>query len=185
MKSIASVAVFCGASSGSSRYLALAKQLGVAIAESQRTLVYGGASVGLMGCVADASLEVGGKVIGVIPESLMRHEVAHPRLTELEVVETMQERKLRMMELADGFAVLPGGYGTYDELFEVITFVQLGYLSKPLVLINVDGFYEGLLSQISHAEKEGFIGHAAAKCFGVVDDVLQTLPTLERLSAKG
>lgn len=127
------IAVFCGSSSGSNpAYLEGAKKLGEALAERELTLVYGGASVGLMGAVADSVLENGGKVIGVIPQSLVDKEIAHASLTDLYIVNSMHERKAKMSELSDGFIAMPGGSGTLEEFFEVFTWAQLGYHQKAL-----------------------------------------------------
>jgi uncharacterized protein (TIGR00730 family) len=153
-----SVAVYCGSSSGlSDVYQNAAHQLGELIARDQLTLVYGGGHVGLMGEVADAALASGGHVHGVITRALMDAEVGHRRLTTLEVVATMHERKARMAELADGFIALPGGFGTYEELFEVLTWAQLGIHAKPVVVVNINGFWDPLILQASKASDEGFM----------------------------
>ena len=120
-------------------------------------LVYGGASVGLMGQLADAALQCGAEVIGVIPERLVARELAHRSLTELKVVGSMHARKALMAELSDAFIALPGGYGTLDELFEAVTWAQLGLHARPIVLLNSEGFYDPLLAAIRHASAEGFI----------------------------
>jgi len=134
-----------------------ARQLGAALVRHGYGLVYGGGKVGLMGVLADAVLETGGEVVGVIPQALALKEVAHQNLTRLEVVSTMHERKALMAELSDGFIALPGGLGTFEELFEVFTWAQLGLHCKPLGVLNVDGYYDPLLALIDHATSEGFI----------------------------
>jgi uncharacterized protein (TIGR00730 family) len=152
------IAVFCGASAGRSPvHRATAGALGRLLAESGLGLVYGGASTGLMGAIADGALAKGGTVIGVIPRGLIRYEVAHTGLTHLHIVETMHERKARMAELADAFVALPGGFGTADELFEALTWGQLGIHRKPCALLDPDGFYQPLLAFLRHAAHEGFI----------------------------
>jgi len=134
-----------------------ARRLGALLAERGIGLVYGGASVGIMGAVADAALRGGGEVIGVIPQALVRHELAHDHLTELRVVASMHERKALMAELSDGVIALPGGFGTFEELFETLTWSQLGIHTKAFGVLNVNGFYNGLLSLVDHAVTEGFI----------------------------
>ena len=157
------ICVFCGSSSGHDPvYRAAAEELGLLLAERGLELVYGGGSIGLMGVVADACLEAGGTVIGVIPESLVGREVAgrpvdHRALTRMEVVDSMHTRKARMAELADGFIALPGGFGTFEEFCEVITWAQLGFHTKPCGLLNVNGFYDRLLGLFDHAVLEGFL----------------------------
>ncbi len=153
-----SVAVYCGSSAGNNpAYLEAANQLGLIIASHELTLVYGGGRVGLMGAVADAALAAGGRVHGVITTALLNAEVGHTGLTELEVVGSMHDRKLRMAELADGFMALPGGYGTYEELFEVLTWTQLGIHAKPVVLVNVLGFWDLLIAQTERSTDDGFM----------------------------
>jgi uncharacterized protein (TIGR00730 family) len=153
-----SVAVYCGSSPGHDpAYIDAANQLGCAIASNGLTLVYGGGHVGLMGAVADAALSAGGRVHGVITTALLDAEVGHAGLSELEVVTSMHERKARMAELADGFLALPGGYGTYEELFEVLTWTQLGIHTKPIVLVNVLGFWDPLLAQTARSTDDGFM----------------------------
>jgi uncharacterized protein (TIGR00730 family) len=152
------VCVFCGSSPGvRPAYLAAARELGEELAARGIGLVYGGASVGLMGGVADAVLAGGGEAIGVIPGRLVDRELAHAGLTELHVVETMHERKALMARLSDAFVVLPGGAGTLDEFFEALTWRQLGLHSKPLALLDVDGFFEPLLALADHLVEEGFV----------------------------
>jgi uncharacterized protein (TIGR00730 family) len=152
------ITVYCGASYGRRpSHQRAAAEFGRALAESGLGLVYGGASTGLMGAVADAALANGGTVTGIIPEDLVRHEVAHRGLSRLEVVSGMHERKARMVELGDAFVALPGGFGTADELFEVLTWAQLGLHQKPCALLDTDGFFQPLLAFLHHAAEEGFV----------------------------
>ena len=156
--SLTSVCVFCGASTGTlPAYREAAVALGRALAERKLTLVYGGGAVGLMGIVADAALAAGGEVIGIIPQSLKDKEIGHNGLTRLEVVDGMHARKARMAELSDAFIALPGGLGTFEELFEVWTWGQLGYHGKPLGLLEVNGFYSKLTAFLDHVVGEGFV----------------------------
>jgi len=153
-----SVCVFCGSRPGARpEYLAAARSSGARLAREGITLVYGGGHVGMMGAVADAALAAGGAVVGVIPTHLMRPEVAHQRLSELIVVDSMHARKRTMAQRSDAFLVLPGGYGTFDEMFEMITWVQLGLHAKPLALVNVAGYFDRLLEFLRHAAAEGFM----------------------------
>jgi len=152
------VAVYCGSAPGSNpAYLAEAKALGEALARARLGLVYGGASVGLMGAVADAALAGGAEVIGVLPEILSGSEIAHRGLTRLEMVPTMHERKARMVKLADAFLMLPGGYGTLDEMMEIVTWKQLRLHAKPCVLINTHGYWDPLLAFLDRAVEAGFL----------------------------
>jgi uncharacterized protein (TIGR00730 family) len=152
------VCVFAGSSAGARTvYRDAAQALGRSLAQRDVGLVYGGAGVGLMGAVADAVLAGHGRVTGVIPEALVAKEVAHAGLTELRVVRSMHQRKAIMAELADGFIALPGGLGTFEELFEVLTWAQLGLHRKPCALLNVEGFFAPLLALIAHAIEERFI----------------------------
>ncbi len=152
------VCVFAGSHSGSQReYFGAAQELGQALVRRQMSLVYGGARVGLMGALADAVLAAQGHVTGVIPEALVVKEVAHSGLSDLRVVASMHERKAVMADLADGFIALPGGWGTLEEFFEVLTWGQLGLHQKPCGLLNVRGFFDGLLSFIDHSIDEGFV----------------------------
>lgn len=154
------ICVYCGSSAGNNPlYTEAAKELGHAMLQRGMGLVYGGASIGLMGVLADTLLAGGGQVIGVIPQALARKEVAHEGLTELVVVHSMHERKMKMAEAADGFLSLPGGLGTLEELFETMSWAQLGLHAKPCALLNVDGYFNYLLSFLEHAVAAGFIKH--------------------------
>lgn len=153
-----SICVFCGSMDGDApSYAEAARLLGEYAARHGVRVVYGGASVGLMGVLADAALAHGGSVVGVIPRALVQRELAHPRLTELLVVDTMHERKARMAELADAFIALPGGLGTLEELFEVWTWGMLGLHAKPYGVLDVDGYYQPLIRFLDHARDAGFI----------------------------
>lgn len=152
------VAVYCGSANGSNpAFLTEAKALGRAIAGAGLALVYGGASIGLMGAVADAALAGGAEVVGVLPEVLSGSEIAHRGLTRLEMVPSMHERKARMVKLADAFLMLPGGYGTLDEMMEIVTWKQLRLHAKPCVLINTAGYWDGLLAFLDGAVEAGFL----------------------------
>ncbi|HEY2084100.1 MAG TPA: TIGR00730 family Rossman fold protein [Verrucomicrobiae bacterium] len=158
LRSFKRLCVFCGSSHGGNpAYVAAAKNAGRELARRGIGLVYGGGNVGLMGVLADSVLMAGGDVIGVIPEALMAKEVGHRGLPDLRVVKTMHERKALMAELADGFVALPGGIGTFEEFFEIVTWAQLGLHSKPCALLNVNGFYDPLLHLLDHAIEERFI----------------------------
>jgi uncharacterized protein (TIGR00730 family) len=158
MKKIETVAVFCASADGVNPiYRQAAEELGRALAERGIGLVYGGAKVGLMAAVADATLDAGGKVIGVIPEVLVDLEVAHPGLTELHITSTMHTRKALMGERSDAFIILPGGFGTFEELFEELAWQTLKLHAKPIVLLNTLGFYDGMLAFLDHAMAEGMM----------------------------
>lgn len=157
-KFMRSVCVFCGSAFGSRQaYTDAAAELGRMVALRGIRLVYGGSRVGLMGVVADACLAAGGMVTGVIPRSMMEREIAHTGLTELHITGSMHERKALMAELADGFIAMPGGFGTFDELFEILTWRQIGLHEKPVGLLNVEGYFGPLLSMTDHAVQEGFL----------------------------
>ena len=163
--------VFCGSRDGvRPAYRAAAHALGRLLAARGVGVVYGGARVGLMGAVADAALDAGGEVIGVIPRGLVAREIAHPGLTALHVVETMHERKALMADLADAFVALPGGAGTLEELFEVWTWGHLGLHAKPCGVLDVGGYYGGLLAFLDHGVGEGFIRAAQRETLVVDDD---------------
>lgn len=153
-----SICVYCGSNAGAKpAYSDRAIALGTRLAKDGIALVYGGGNVGLMGLVADAALEAGGEVVGVIPEHLVNWEVAHKGLTRLEVVGSMHERKARMFELADGFVALPGGFGTLDEMFEMLTWRQLGLGDKPCAFLDVDGFYAPLVAMLDRMVEQRFV----------------------------
>jgi uncharacterized protein (TIGR00730 family) len=153
-----SICVYCGSNFGErGSYLEAAQDLGVKMAEREITLIYGGGNVGLMGAIADSVLAAGGKAIGVMPQALVDKEVAHTGLSDLRVVSSMHERKSLMADLADAFIALPGGLGTLEEFCEVATWTQLGFHKKACGLLNIDGFYDGLLSFLNHATTEKFI----------------------------
>jgi uncharacterized protein (TIGR00730 family) len=152
------ICVFCGSSSGAREsYAAAAAALARHLVAKGIAIVYGGGKVGLMGKLADAALEAGGEVIGVIPRSLVEKEVSHPRLSDLRIVGSMHERKAQMAELSDAFIALPGGYGTFEEFCEVLTWTQLGLQQKPCGILNIDGYYDQLLSLFDHAVDEQFL----------------------------
>ncbi|KTD31331.1 TIGR00730 family Rossman fold protein [Legionella israelensis] len=152
------ISAFCGSRAGKKDcYAKAVHKLAGILAESKLGLVYGGAKVGLMGILADAYLKAGGEVIGVMPISLVNVELAHEKLTKLHVVENMHERKALMAELSDAVILLPGGIGSLDEFFEMMTWAYLGYHNKPLVIFNVEGYYNPLLTFLDHAVEEGFL----------------------------
>lgn len=171
--------VFCGANSGHDpRYGEAAAALGRGIAQAGLGLVYGGASIGLMGAVADAALAEGGEVIGVIPQTLMAREVAHHGLSDLRVVTSMHERKALMADLSDGFIALPGGVGTLEELFEVWTWSHLGLHRKPCGLLDVAGFYSGLGRFIDHVQQEGFLRDGVRNMLLMAEDPTQMIAAM-------
>lgn len=177
------VCVFCGSSVGNQRaYSEAAEALGAVLAERGIGLVYGGGNVGLMGVIADAVMTRGGHVIGVIPQSLALREIAHTGITELRVVDSMHTRKAMMAELADAFIAMPGGVGTFEEFFEVVTWTQLGLHRKPCGLLNVSDFYAPLAAFIDQAVAEGFIKPVHRAAIVVDDDpasLLDALGTIE------
>lgn len=175
--------VFCGSSAGSkAEYLQSATALGQTLAQHQIGVVYGGAKVGLMGAVADGALAEGGEVIGVLPHFLANVELGHTRLSELFFVDTMHERKAKMDELSDGIIALPGGYGTLEEFFEVLTWGQLGLHKKPIALFNVEGFYDPLLQMVDTMVKQGFLKEEHKSMIIVstsIDDLLYQMKVYE------
>jgi uncharacterized protein (TIGR00730 family) len=176
-----SLCVYCGSRPGElPAYADAARAVGHEIGRRGWQLVYGGGRAGLMGVVADAALEAGARVVGVIPNSLMDRELGHPTLTELHVVETMHQRKTMMAERSDAFIALPGGIGTFEELFEVWTWRQLGYHDKPIGLLNVAGYYDRLLAFLQQSEAQGFMAAAQTGLLQVSND---PLGLLERLGA--
>jgi uncharacterized protein (TIGR00730 family) len=170
------ICVFCGSSHGSRQsYTDAARDTGRRIAEQGYTLVYGGARVGLMGTVADAALDAGGRVIGVLPRALEDKEIGHEGLSELHLVDSMHERKAMMADFSDAFLALPGGVGTLEEIFEVWTWGQLGYHHKPCGFLNIDGYYDHLIAFLDHQVEEGFtrdVMRAMAQIAGTPGDLI-------------
>jgi len=177
------VAVYCGSRLGDDpAYAEAARRVGTLIGERGWRLVYGGGRAGLMGVVADATLAAGGSVVGVIPHALMSRELGHAGLTELHVVDTMHERKRMMAERADAFVALPGGIGTFEELFEVWTWRQLGYHDQPIGLLNVAGYYDELLRFLEKTVARGFLSTAQQDLLEVSDDAATLLSRLATLA---
>jgi uncharacterized protein (TIGR00730 family) len=172
------VCVYCGSYAGNDpRFAAVARAFGAALARAGIGVVYGGGRVGLMGAVADAALEAGGEVVGVIPRFLEEREVAH-RGVDLRVVESMHERKQLMSELSDAFVALPGGFGTFEEFFEIVTWVQLELIDAPCIIANVDGYYDALVALIDGAVANGFItraNRAIVESYASLDEVIARL----------
>jgi uncharacterized protein (TIGR00730 family) len=180
------VCVFCGAGRGAgSSFLELAAELGRAIVARGSGLVYGGASVGMMGALANAALGAGGAVVGVIPRALVDREIAHAGLTELLVVESMHARKARMVELSDSFVALPGGFGTLDELFEVTTWAQLGLHRKPIGVLDANGFFSSLLAHVDGAVSSGLISPATRALWTVETEPAALLDALATRCHRG
>lgn len=178
--SLRAVCVFCGSSRGAKReYTEAATALGAALARSEITLVWGGGNVGLMGSVADSVLAHGGRAIGVIPRGLEERELAHAGATEMHVVGSMHERKALMADLSDAFVALPGGFGTLDELCEILTWRQLGLHAKPAGLLDVAGFYQPLLAAFDHSVREGFVQSQFRELLRVDTDSERLLTALE------
>ena len=174
-----SVCVYCGSRDGASAsYVRAATQIGDEIGRRGWQLVYGGGRAGLMGRVADAVLAAGGRVTGVIPRSLMDREVGHTGLSELHVVDTMHERKRMMAERSDAFVALPGGIGTFEELFEVWTWRQLGYHDKPIGLLNVDGYYDTLLGFLDQTARHGFVSEPQRALLDVSTEPVRLLDAI-------
>lgn len=179
-----SVCVYCGSRPGAlPAYAEAARAIGEQIGRRGWQLVYGGGRAGLMGIVADAALAAGASVVGVIPQTLMDREVGHRGLTELHVVQTMHERKMMMAERSDAFLALPGGIGTFEELFEVWSWRQLGYHDKPLALLNTAGYYDALLAFLAQAVNQGFMTaeqqvllHSSADAGALLDDIGERAP---------
>ena len=184
MSRFQSVCVYCGSGMGEdARYRESAFAMGAFLARNDLRLVYGGAHVGLMGAVADGALSAGGSVVGVIPRTLMEREIQHPGVTDLRVVESMHERKQCMVDLSDAFVALPGGFGTMDELFETLTWLQLGLHSKPVGLLNVAGFYDGLIAFVDQMIRSGFVRPEHASVLRVDSDPARLLDQMERFQA--
>ena len=179
-----SVTVFCGSSSGTDPiYRSQAAMLGATLAQQNIRIIYGGAKVGLMGSIADAALSEGGKVVGVIPRFLRSKEIAHEGLTELIMVESMHERKTKMHELCDGIIALPGGFGTLEELFEILTWAQLGLHKKPIGLLDVDGFYDHLKKLLLTMVEKGFLKGINYNMLLISDDINDLLGQMKRYIA--
>ena len=173
------ICIYCGSSSGRDpRFVETAREVGRHLADLGIAVVYGGGKVGLMGEVADAALRAGGQVLGVIPQKLRDVEVGHEGLTELFVVDSMHARKMMMAQLSDAFIALPGGFGTLEELFEATTWSQLGYHRKPVGLLNVAGFFDGLLAFVAHLRESGFVKPEHAACLLVESDAAALLSAL-------
>ncbi|MFY9254709.1 MAG: TIGR00730 family Rossman fold protein [Fuerstiella sp.] len=170
---MAAICVFCGAYDGGSHYLNAAARLGEFIAASRHSLVYGGGSVGMMGAVADSCLKHGGNVVGVIPEALATVELMHPLVDDMRVVPDMHVRKATMHELSDAYIALPGGFGTMEELFEALCWAQLGFHKASVAVLNLDGFYDGLVQMADRMVATGFLQQSARDLMEVVHDVDQ------------
>lgn len=180
---ISSVGIFCGSAIGNRPgYLACAQKVGTFLAKSKRNLVYGGGNVGLMGAVADAALSAGGTVIGVIPQSLVEREVAQLNLTQLHIVQTMHERKALMAKHSDAFIALPGGFGTFDEICEMITWNQLAIHKKPCGFLDVENYYAPLKQLVENGCQEGFIRSANAERLVFSDNIQSLLERFEMLA---
>lgn len=183
-KLMKSITVFCGSSFGSDDlYKKQATLLGQTLAKENIQLIYGGANVGLMGAVADGVVQEGGKAIGVLPHFLQSKEIAHQNLTELILVETMHERKTKMNELCDGVIVLPGGYGTLEEFFEMITWAQLGLHKKPIAILNIDGFYNDLIKLVQTMVDKGFLKQINQEMLLVSDSIDELLEKMRNYKA--
>lgn len=179
-----SIAVFCGSSQNvAETYKAAAFELGVQLAKNEIRLVYGGAKVGLMGAVADGALAQNGSVIGVIPDFLKTKEIAHEAISELFVVSNMHERKMKMHELSDGIIAMPGGWGTMEELFEMLTWAQLGLHTKPIGILNINGFYNDLLAMIDKMLQERFLQTVYRSLLLVHDDAATLLKMMNEYRA--
>ncbi|MFM9858119.1 TIGR00730 family Rossman fold protein [Pseudoxanthobacter sp. M-2] len=178
------VCVYCGSNAGVREdYGVLARALGTEIARRGMGLIYGGARVGLMGQVADAALAAGGRVVGIIPQSLVDKEIAHSGLTESHIVGSMHERKRMMADLSDGFVALPGGIGTLEEIFEMWTWAQLGYHAKPCALIDTAGYWTGLAAFLDHQVQEGFVRAPHREMLMIDDDPARLLDRMESYEA--
>jgi len=184
MEHLRALCVYCGSSNrGPAAHRQAAQAFGGELARRGIRLIYGGGRVGVMGALADAVLAGGGMVTGIIPDFLMRHEVGHTGVSELEIVATMHERKARMAELSDGFVVLPGGLGTLDEMFEIITWKQLGLHTKPIVVVNAAGYWDGLRAMLDGIVAAGYARPENARLATFVASIDEVLPTLAALPA--
>lgn len=182
--SIQNICVYCGASDRvSEHFKQTATAVGTALAQQGWGLVYGGGRRGLMGMVADAALQGGSKVVGIIPKHLQDRETRHDDLTELHIVDTMHTRKMMMVERSDAFLILPGGYGTLDEAFEILTWKQLGLHNKPIVFFNLDGFWSPLHDLKQHLFEQSFIKESDLKLFHMIDRLEDIIPTLQGLGS--
>jgi uncharacterized protein (TIGR00730 family) len=182
------VCVFCGSAPGARpSYAAAARELGTAFAQAGITVVYGGGRLGLMGIVADAALAAGGRVIGVIPRMLIERELAHPKLTQQHVVDTMHERKTLMADLSDAFVGLPGGMGTFDELVEIVTWAQLGLHTKPVICANIENYFAAMYAMLDNAVTEKFVTPESRARWRNADSVSAVMQILakEGLAAAG
>lgn len=178
------ITVFCGASIGKKKvFEEVAFQLGQALALQHINLIYGGANIGLMGAVANGALSENGNVIGVIPHFLAKKEISHQELTELKLVDTMHERKTIMSDLADGFIALPGGIGTMEELFEILTWAQLGLHKKPIGILNVNGFYTALISLVQQMVENGFLKEIDQNRLVIRDSIPELLNAMHNYDA--
>jgi uncharacterized protein (TIGR00730 family) len=180
---IKSVCIFCASSAGNSeQYRNSAFEIGEKLAINNLEIVYGGGKVGLMGAVADGGLSKGGKVLGIIPSFMTPHEVAHKRITELLEVKSMHERKLEMHERSDAVLTLPGGFGTFEELFEIVTWIQLGLYQKPVAILNTNGYYNALKMQLETMKKEGLLKaehHPIIKFCNSFEEVMEHFKTFK------
>jgi uncharacterized protein (TIGR00730 family) len=174
------ICIFCGSSSGTRpEYRVAAEEMGKELVRRNIGLVYGGGNVGLMGALADTVLQAGGEVVGVIPERLMMREVGHDGLTKLHVVRSMHERKALMADLSDAFIALPGGFGTFEEFCEIVTWAQLGLHAKPCGILNVNGYYSPLLAMFDHAVREGFLKVENRELVLARDSIVELLQAME------
>lgn len=178
-----SICVFCGSSMGADgAYAVMARRLGEYLARNGMTLIYGGANVGLMKILAEAALENGGEVVGIMPRRLVDREVAHLELTKMHIVESMSDRKTMMVKLSDAFITLPGGFGTFDELAEVITYNQLRLTDKPIGILNINGYYDRLLEFFDHATAEKFLRKEHRENLIVDDDLERLIEKMKNFS---
>ena len=178
------ICVYCGSNSGNgSRYKDAARELADVLVQHKLELVYGGADKGIMGVIANAVLDQGGKVLGVIPKIFCEEELAHQNLTELHVVSSMHERKTMMAALSDGFIAMPGGYGTLEEIIEILTWGQLKFHSKPCGLLNVDGYFDHLLRYLDHASAEGFLRTGNRQMLLCADTALELIQKFDGYKA--
>lgn len=178
------ICVFCGSAVGKNPiYKQTAQELGLLFVKKQIRLIYGGGRVGLMGIMADTVMQNGGKVVGIIPQFLIEMEVAHSRLSEMIMVKTMHERKKRMTDMAQGFVVMPGGIGTMDEFFEVFTWAQLGLHTKPIGLLNTNGFFDKLLAYIDFAVEEGFVKAQSREMMLIETDAEHLIESMQNYEA--